>query len=134
MSLKINILEFFKSPEGKKAVEEFWKQKDNRETILNYQLEKFHNLYKDKLDDVIEHIRNKYESKEYRLKEYRLGREPMESLYWFLFDYAEKYSIECHEKEYYNDFTGKIYYLGSYVIQTIYGQGGAIIINKKINK
>lgn len=132
-----NRIENFKknlsSPEGKKSTEEYFQKIANKRAILEYQLEKFHNLYKNRLDEVIEHIQKKYQSDAYRDKEYRLGREPMEDLYSFLFDYAEKYSVVCREKQYYNDFTGSAYYLGSYVIQVIHGQGSAIIFEKQNN-
>jgi hypothetical protein len=125
---------YLDSPEGKKETEEYFGKIASKKAILVYQLEKFHNRYKDRLDEVIEHIQKKYQSKAYRDREYdKLQREPNESLYSFLFDYAEKYCAECRERQYYNDFTGSAYYLGSYVIQVIYGQGSAIIFEKQKN-
>jgi hypothetical protein len=116
--------EYLSSPEGKKSTEEYFQKIANKKAILEYQLEKFHNLYKDRLDEVIERVKNKYQSDVYRDREYRLGREPMEELYSFLFEYAQKYCKVCYEKQYDTDFSGSaMYYLGSYIIQVICGQG-----------
>lgn len=128
-----NFNEYLSSPEGKKATEKYFQKIANEKAILEYQLEKFHNLYKDRLDEVIEHVQKKYESDEYYLKEIKMGFEPRQKLYSFLFGYAEKYSTECREEQYYNEFTGIAYYLGSYVIQVIHGQGSAIIFEKQKN-
>jgi len=46
-------------------------------------------------------------------------------------EYAETYGEECNDENYFNDFTGDAYYLGSYVIQTMHGQGSVIRIDKK---
>jgi hypothetical protein len=137
MDLNANIEKvraYLDSPEGKKETEEYFGKIASKKAILEYQLEKFHNRYKDRLDEVIEHVQKKYQSKAYRDREYdKFHREPNESLYSFLFDYAQKYSVKCREQQYYNNFTGSAYYLGSYVIQVIHGQGSAIIFDKQKN-
>lgn len=79
----------------------------------------------------MERLIDKYDSKEYRDKEFRLGFEPREPLFWFMFDYGMKYCEECTDDKYWNDFTGGAYYVGSYVIQVMIGQGSVIRIDKQ---
>ena len=77
---------------------------------------------------------NKYYSYEYVKREYKLGYEPREPLLWLMFRYAQKYGKECNNKTYFNMFTGEAYYLGSYVIQVMHGQGSVLRIDKRKGK
>lgn len=122
--------EYFESPEFKKETEEYFIKLRFQNDLLNDRLERFHLKYKDNLDYVIEKIITKYSSAKYRDKEYKLHREPQEDLYHFLIDYARKYSKICENETYYNDFTGECYYIGSYVIQLMHGQGTCVMIEK----
>ena len=119
--------EWNKSPEGIA----YFKNIKDRNNIQNRQIEKFKSLYEDKLDYVIETLQNKYQSDKYRDKEYKLGFEPREKLLWFVFEYAIKYCKPCNNKKYWNMFTGEAYYIGSYVIQIMHGQGSVLRIDKK---
>ena len=125
--------EYLDSPQAKIDIENFAIKEKMAEATLKSQLERFHNRFKDRLDEVIEKLMVKYESDKYFYKERKLGYESRKDLYYFLHNYASKYSKPCLEQQYYNDFTGDIYYLGSYVIQMMHGQGSVIRIDKQRN-
>lgn len=114
-----------------KGLKEYAKKIKAEEEIKNSQLMRFHAKYANMIDEVIEHIMQKYESDAYVNKEYKLGYEPRRPLYYFLFDYATKRGDRCRDERYMNPFTGGIYYLGSYVIQIMHGQGSVIKIDKQ---
>lgn len=119
--------EALKSPE---SIEYFDRIK-RRQKIQARQIKRFHTKYAKKLDWVIKKLEDKYSSNTYKDKEYKMGREPRDPLYWFLIEYARKYCRECKNKKYWNIFTGEAYYIGSYVIQVMNGQGSAVKIEKK---
>ena len=118
------------SPEGQESMRKWAEKMKAEQDRLNKRIIRFHLIYKDRLDKVMVTLMDKYESKTYRDKEYKLGYEPREKLYWFMFEYARKYCKKCTDKKYLNQFTGDAYYLGSYVIQIMYGQGSAILIQE----
>ena len=122
--------ERMESPEGQEAMRKWAEKIKADQDRLDKRIDRFHLIYKDRLDEVMVTLMDKYESKAYRDKEYKLGYEPREKLYWFMFEYARKYGKECTDKKYLNQFTGMAYYLGSYVIQVMYGQGSAILIQE----
>ena len=90
------------------------------------------NRIKDDIDGSIEHLDNWYESDKYRDREYKMGFEPREKLFWVLLGVAEKYGSEVGDEYeiYANPFTGEMYKLGSYIIQVMHGQGSVIVIDK----
>ncbi len=122
--------EFLDSDEGKKSIEEFGKKLKRDEEIKNRRTEKFKELAEPDIDAALSKIIEKYDSDEYVKREYSLGYEPRESLLWIAFNYAEKYCKECTDEKYLNVFTGNAYYIGSYVIQVMHGQGSVIKIEK----
>jgi hypothetical protein len=66
-----------------------------------------------------------------------MGIEPREQLLWVLLEVAIVYGSEPSEEEletFENMFTGEIAKIGSYVIQSLYGQGSAIRIDKIENQ
>ena len=89
------------------------------------------------VDESIERILKWYESDRYRDREYKMGIEPREQLLWVLLDVATVYGSDPSEEEleaFENTFTGEIAKIGSYVIQSLYGQGSAIRIDKIENQ
>ena len=131
MSLDLNKMKkFLDSEEGKKSIDNWFNKLENEENIRNLQIAKFDEKYRDNLDFIIEKIITKYESKKYRDKEYGMGFEPREDLYWLLYSYAEKHCAECTDEKYLNMFTDRAYYISSYVIQVMHGQGSVIKIEK----
>lgn len=134
MSASSNLLDrltaFLKTEEGQRSIEEFGK-KLNRETEhSDRQVERFKKYSEDRLDEVLEKIIDKYDSDKYVRREHQLGYEPRENLLWVALGYAEKYCPPCKEEQYLNMFTGEAFYIGSYVIQVMYGQGSVIRIDK----
>jgi hypothetical protein len=92
---------------------------------------------KDNVDESIETILKWYECDRYRDREYKMGIEPREQLLWVLLEVAIVYGSEPSEEEletFENTFTGEIAKIGSYVIQSLYGQGSAIRIDKIENQ
>ncbi len=92
---------------------------------------------KDNVDESIEIILKWYESDRYRDREYKMGIQPREQLLWVLLDVATVYGSDPSEEElemFENTFTGEIAKIGSYVIQSLYGQGSAIRIDKIENQ
>jgi len=121
------------SEEGKKSMEEYFGRIAREKEMKDSQLVRFHKSYSNIFGEIIEKIITKYESDEYILKEMKLGFEPRCPLYYFMFNYAEKYGRECNDKEYEkygNDFTGGLYFINGYYIQIMHGQGSAIRIDK----
>lgn len=128
-SLKVTE-DFFNSEEGEKSVREFIERQKIEEEILNKHIERFKQKCQHRLDDVIEILIKKYDSNKYVSREYRLGYQPRETLFWLLLEYSKKYGSECTDQKYWNDFTGEAYYVGSYVIQVMHGQGSVIRIDR----
>jgi len=120
------------SDEGKASMKRFVEKMANRYTVRQRWVEKIHTYYGNDIDSLTEKLMDKYYSDEYRDREYQKCKcEPREPLLWVLMEYAEEYGKKCKNKKYYNMFTGVAYYLGSYVIQTMHGQGSVIRIDKK---
>lgn len=120
------------SDEGKASMKRFVEKMARRAEVRQRWVEKIHTYYGNDVDSLTEKLMGKYYSKEYRDREYyKCHCEPREPLLWVLMEYAETYGEECNDENYFNDFTGDAYYLGSYVIQTMHGQGSVIRIDKK---
>ena len=122
--------EFLDSPEGKEKTKRYVQEMiDSRERLSSH-LKSFHDKYQDNLDAVLERLMDKYYSDEYVNKEHRLGYEPREKLLWFVFEYANVYCKPCTDEKYFNDFTAGAFYVGSYVMQVMCGQGSVLRIDK----
>jgi len=125
-----NLKTFLETDEGKASIERWVEKMRRADEHKDRWAEKFKQRCESDLDGSIEKLLAKYDSKEYRDKEYGKGREPMEDLLWVALEYAEKYCDECTDEKYLNMFTGSAYYIGSYVIQVMNGQGSVIRIDK----
>lgn len=123
--------EWFDSEEGKKSIAEFAEKIEREERIKTTQLERFHKS--GKFLELTEKAIKKYNTDKYRDSWYKRGIEPPESLFWFLFEYAEKYGRECEEKEwkqYGNMFTSSLFFIGGYYFNRMDGQGSVIKVVK----
>ena len=67
------------------------------EEIESKQRKRFHdrNLSDEEFSVLVEKVRTKYFSDEYRDRWYEKGIEPQEYLLFFLFEYAEEYGVKC---------------------------------------
>lgn len=123
--------EWFDSEEGKKSIAEFAEKIEQEERIKTNQLERF---YKSgKFLELTEKAIKKYNTDKYRDSWYKRGIEPPESLFWFLFLYAEKYGRECEEeewKQYGNMFTSSLFFIDGYYFNRMDGQGSVIKVVK----
>ena len=129
-SIVEKLSEFLNTEEGRKSIEEFGNKMRRDEERHDRWVEKFRELAESDIDACLERLIEKYDSDEYVRREYSLGYEPRESLLWIALEYAKKYCKECEDEKYLNTFTGEAYYIGSYVIQVMHGQGSVIKIEK----
>ena len=131
-----DINKFFNSPEGEKAIKDFKNEIEKEENLLKSNISRLHKKFGNNIDFIIKKVYDKYESDEYVKREYKIGYMPRTDLYFLIYEYAKVHGNECFDQEYFNPFTSGCYYLGSYVIQRMDGQGSVIKIsdNKKINK
>ncbi len=129
-SMVEKLREFLDSEEGKKSIEEFGNKIKREEERKDRWIEKFKKIAEPDIDSYLEKLIEKYDSDEYVRREYALGYEPRESLLWIALGYAKKYCKECTDEKYLNMFTGEAYYIGSYVIQVMNGQGSVVKIEK----
>lgn len=128
------MLDLIKSEDGKKALEEWATKITNESNIRQSQLQRFHEKYSNRLDEIINKIRAKYNSDKYVYKWIGRGIEPPEHLFWFLFDYAEKYGREATNKEineHGNTFTTQMYYIKGFFFMRMDGQGSVIKVFKE---
>ena len=129
-SMVEKLREFLNSEGGKKSIKEFGNKMRREEECKDRWIEKFKKLAEPDINFYLEKLIKKYDSDEYVRREYALGYEPRESLLWIALGYAKKYCKECEDEKYLNTFTGEAYYIGSYVIQVMHGQGSVIKIEK----
>lgn len=118
------------SPKGQASLSAWAKKYANGIEVEDRWIEKIKLYYGDNIDALIEKLMAKYYSEKYVLKEYRLGWEPREPLIRLLWEYAKVHCKECDDEKYFNAFTAEAFYIGSYVIQLIVGQGSYISFDK----
>lgn len=124
------IKDFLDSEEGEKSMEEFTQKIINEQKHNDRWVEKFKKYCENNLDDTIVKLVTKYDSDEYVNREYKKGHIPRETLLWLVYGYATKYCPPCEDEKYLNMFTDEAYYIGSYVIQVMHGQGSVVRIEK----
>jgi len=125
-----NLKAFLETDKGKESIKRFQEKLQREQDHEDRWVEKFKTRCENDLDLAIETLLKKYDSDEYVNKEYKLGYEPREKLLWLVWSYAKTYCKECEDDSYANMFTGSMYYIGSYVIQIMHGQGSALRIDK----
>lgn len=128
--------EYLESEEGKKSSEEYFGKIRMRQLMEDSQMERFHLKYNtsEKFSVIVEKIIAKYYSDEYTKKEYKCGRQPMESLFFFLYEYAGKYgrvAIDEECEKHGNMFTAGLYTIHDYFFNLMCGQGSVVQISKK---
>ena len=122
---------YLESDEGKEAARQWGLKMQREEAHLQRWVEKFKQRCEGDLDTTIDRLISKYNSDEYRDREYfKCKCEPREPLLWLVWEYASEYCKECTDEKYFNDFTGGAYYIGSYVVQIMYGQGSVLRFDK----
>lgn len=122
--------EYLTSEEGQKALERAANKIILSMEHENRWIEKFKARCENDLDTAIETLLVKYHSDAYVEREYKLGREPDERLLWLVWNYAQKYCKPCLEEKYFNSFTAQAFYIGSYVISIMHGQGSVLCLEK----
>lgn len=126
--------DFFDSVEGETFILQWAEKRENEEKILDSQLERFHNKFSSYFKDVVDKVTAKYDSDSYIQRWHKMGYEPPEHLYWFLFWYAEKYGRTATKEEYIkygNMFTSAMFYINGFYFGRMDGQGSIIQIYKQ---
>ena len=132
-----NLLE---TEEGKKSWEDWEITLRKEQEVYNNQLQRAFNKFGVNISNIVEKIIAKYDSDKYRYFWWKKGCEPPEDLYFFLFDYAQKYGVVVDEnspieqRKLANMFTSEMYYLDGYVFNKINGQGTCVLVEKVIKK
>ena len=115
----------------------FFEEKEQAEKLYASQVERLYQKWKDKIPEVIEKIMAKYNTNAYVNREYKLGFQPREALYWVINSMAVKYGKEVklnkkNAKKYpqLNMFTTSAYIFEGYLIQVMDGQGSVVRIDK----
>ena len=124
--------EHLETEEGKESIRKFVQKMGADQKVRNRWIEKFRVRCESDLNGALEKLTKKYYSEEYRNREYKMNVEPREPLLWLMWDYAQLYCKQCKDKRYYNMFTADAYYIGSYVISIMHGQGSVLAINKRL--
>jgi hypothetical protein len=123
---------FLDSEEGKNSISEWAKKYTREQDHKDRWVEKFKQRCESDLDGAVNALTKKYYSEEYRNREHKMNVEPREPLLWLMWDYAQDHCKKCKDKRYYNMFTSDAYYIGSYVISIMHGQGSVLAINKRL--
>ena len=115
-------MEWFESDEGKKSIEE----KERKDIFLKSLNQKYFNklnlMSKEERKNLCLKIRDKYESKKYKDKEYKMGMFPRNELYFLLFEYASIYGKEHEPRQWF--FPSESYIIdNSIVMEVLIGQG-----------
>lgn len=129
-----DLKEFLESAEGEQSIERFVAGLKAEEDLDNRWIEKFRKKFGDNPDNILDRLMEKYYSDRYINKEHKLGFQPREILLWLVWGYARKYCKSCEDSKYINTFTGEAFYIGSYVIQIMYGQGAILRIDHNSEK
>lgn len=132
-SLAEKLKAHLESEEGMASAKKYFERINQQEAIEDIQLQRFHEKYGSRLDQVIEHIMVKYESDVYYNREvFKLGYEPRTPLCFFLYKYAVKYCKKTMAQKYMSGFNHVAYYIGKkYVIRILHGQGSHAQIIKR---
>lgn len=130
-----NLIDFFKTEEGKKSLDDFCEYFINKQTIISKQHERFDKKFGtyESFDKIVQKILRKYVSDEYKDRWHKRNIEPPEPLCHFLFEYSRDYGRECSTGEWFkfsNEFTHEMYYIFGYYFLLIIGQGSYIRIIK----
>lgn len=126
-----DVKDWFYSEEGQRHVAAYCEKIIKEEEIVIKQLEKLNKSgrFKEFTEKVIE----KYNSQQYKNRWRNRGPEPPETLFWFLFEYAQVYGRECNVDEWNkhaNMFTAELYFCEGYYFNLMNGQGSTIIVTK----
>lgn len=131
------LTKFLQSDEGEEYMRKYKEDEQKAAELYASQVERFYQKHKDNMPAIINKIIAKYKSDKYVLKEYKLGYQPREDLYWLLDSIASKYGTEIeisseNEIKYpqLNMFTGSAYIFEGYLIQVMHGQGSVVRIDK----
>lgn len=128
-----NLKKFLESEEGQKQTQEFFAKINQKETIVDLQLERAHKKINDRFEEVLLKVIAKYDSDKYKDHWYSRQHEPPDSLFYFFFEYAKKYGRELTSEErkiHSNPFTHEIYQVNNYIFNLMLGQGSAILVTK----
>lgn len=119
---------YLESDECKQRLEEERQRELFFNKLKDKWIKKIHSLTVEQRADVIRKCIKKYNSDEYKDKEYKKGRFPENTLFYMLDDYAEKYGEPLYIE---NDVCISKYLIdGKFIIECVYGQGSVINVTE----
>lgn len=130
------VKEWLNSPEGEESIKRFSEKMKAEEERKQRYIKYIHYNYKNRLDEIIQKLVDKYDSNEYINREYSLGYQPRETLLWVIFTYVKECGTEFTDEEYQKYgcmFTGEMYYLGDWTFEVMHGQGSVLNVCRKEN-
>ena len=123
-----SLKKYLESDEYKKRFEEETKKERFLGQWKEHWIEKLHNLTVGQRIELIRKCIKKYDSDEYKDKEYKKGRFPENTLFYMLDDYAEKYGEPLYIE---NDVCISKYLIdGKFIIECVCGQGSVINVKE----
>lgn len=122
------LINWFKSPEGKAEIARRKEENKQLTKIVNSQLKRFHNLSVKERTDFVKKVIKKYDSIEYKTRWYDKYIFPPCELFTFFFEYAKKYGVrqEDHDAIFADSYT----FDSKWSVNLLYGQGTAVIISE----
>lgn len=111
---------------------ERWAESITHTKFNNRWVERIHGLSVEKRVELIGKCKTKYESKEYRERELRLGYEPRTDLFFILAEYAERYGKNIYKERTANGdilmfCNGTLWLVdNTYIVELLIGQGSAV--------
>ena len=129
-----NLKKWLESDAGKKDLDEWAAKMEFNNSLNQKYYDKLNAMSKKERKDLCVKIHNKYMSKKYLDKEYKISYEPRCELYYFLFEYALNYGepYDNGKEEY---FPTESYIIDDDIIlEMIYGQGSFCTMYFKDNK
>ena len=115
------------SDEISKYITSYLLKLDRRNKVKQKQLDRLHES--DRFVELTKKVIQKYNSKAYKDRWYERHIEPPETLFYFLFDYAEKYGRSCTDEEwrkYGNVFSVNMYFCEGFIFNKMNGQGTVV--------
>ena len=84
---------WLKNEDFEKERQEYARNLIHTENLLDKYMEYAHNLTVEERSNFIQKCIDKYESDVYRDREYAMGREPLRTLYEYIFEYGKRYGV-----------------------------------------
>lgn len=123
---------WLKNEDFEKERQEYERNLIHTENLLDKYMEYAHNLTVEERSNFIQKCIDKYESDVYRDREYAMGREPLRTLYEYIFEYGKRYGVELLSDN--DGFSfGKFLIDDKFIVEEFIGQGNFISVWQREN-